>query len=90
SADLGWSLTTNSSEKYMMSMADGATHGWDNNLMDMQGIFFAMGPAFKKGYQVATVNNIDIYPLLCKIFNISPRSNVDGKLENIEYVLKGR
>lgn len=90
SAELSWSLTTNSSEEYMSKMEVGGTHGWDNNLMDMQGIFFAMGPAFKEGYKIATVNNIDVYPLLCKIFNISPRSNVDGKLENIEYVLKHR
>jgi len=90
SADLGWSLTTDRSEKYMSKIKIGGNHGWDNYTLDMNGIFFAMGPSFKKGYKFGTINNIDIYPLLCEIFNISPRSNVDGKLENIEFVLKGR
>lgn len=90
SADLGWSLTTDKSAKYMAKMKTGGNHGWDNNTLDMQGIFFAMGPDFKVGYKTATINNIDIYPLLCKIFNISPRSNIDGKLEDIEFILKNR
>ncbi len=87
-ADLGWSLVDNRSEKYMMKYGNLGNHGYDNFAMDMNGIFFAIGPHFKSGYRTGTVNNIDIYPLLCKIFNIVPRSNIDGKLENIEYVLK--
>ena len=87
---MGWSLTTDKSAKYMAKMKTGGNHGWDNNTLDMQGIFFAMGPDFKVGYKTATINNIDIYPLLCKIFNISPRSNIDGKLEDIEFILKNR
>jgi hypothetical protein len=54
----------------------------------MHGIFIANGPIFKKGYKTGTLWNIDIYPLLCKVFNIAPRSNVDGKLERIEFILK--
>ena len=88
-ADLGWSLMDNRSEKWMMKYDDKGNHGYDNYTMDMNGIFYAVGPDFKKNYEVGTVNNIDIYPLLCKIFNIIPRSNIDGKLSNIEYVLKG-
>ncbi|MBS3945154.1 MAG: alkaline phosphatase family protein, partial [Melioribacter sp.] len=63
-------------------------HGYDNNHLDMHGIFLAIGPNFKNGYRTGTVWNIDIYPLLCKIFNISPRSNIDGKAERIEFILK--
>ncbi len=88
-ADLGWSLVDNRSMKWMEKSSDKGNHGYDNFAMDMNGIFFAMGPAFKKNYRVGTINNIDIYPLMCKIFNIGPRSNIDGKLQNIVYVLKG-
>ena len=88
-ADIGWSLVDNRSMKWAEKSQDKGNHGYDNFAMDMNGIFFAMGPAFKKNYQVGTIDNIDIYPLMCKIFNISPRSNVDGKLQNIEYILKG-
>jgi hypothetical protein len=54
----------------------------------MHGIFYAMGPAFKENYQVGTINNIDIYPLLCKIFNLVPNQLIDGRLERINYVLR--
>lgn len=88
-ADMGWSLVDNKSIKWMKNTEEGGNHGYDNFALDMNGIFFAIGPDFKKGYKTGTINNIDIYPLMCRIFNITPRSNIDGKLENIEYILKG-
>lgn len=63
-------------------------HGYDNHNLDMHGIFLAFGPSFKSNYKTGTLLNIDIYPLLCKIFRISPRQNIDGKLERIEFILK--
>ncbi len=90
-ADLGWSLhTTNSAEFYRNTHTTGGNHGYDNHQMDMHGVFYAMGPAFKKGYRTGTVRNIDIYPLLCKIFNIMPRQNIDGRLDRIEFVLQDK
>ena len=83
-ADIGWSLISNRRSEYDSK----GNHGYDNNHLDMHGIFLAIGPNFKSGYRTGTVWNIDIYPLLCKIFNISPRSNIDGKAERIEFLLK--
>ena len=54
----------------------------------MHGIFIAHGPAFKTGYKTGTLWNIDIYPLLCKILNIIPNQQIDGKLERIAFILK--
>ena len=54
----------------------------------MNGIFYAVGPAFKINYRVETINNIDIYPLLCKILNILPNPLIDGNLDRISYILK--
>lgn len=85
-ADIGWSLTRNKKSNYGMA---GGNHGYDNNHLDMHGIFIADGPAFKNNYQTGTLWNIDIYPMLCKIFNIYPRTNIDGKLERIEFILEG-
>ncbi|NWF89670.1 MAG: alkaline phosphatase family protein [Ignavibacteriaceae bacterium] len=85
-ADIGWSLVTNRRSDWV-SKSKG-NHGYDNNHLDMHGIFLADGPAFKDGYQTGTLWNIDIYPMLCKIFNIYPRSNIDGELERIEFILK--
>lgn len=87
-ADEGWSLVTDKSLEGMKNRRDGGNHGYDNFLMDMNGIFYAIGPAFKSNYRVGTIDNIDIYPLLCKIFNILPNPLIDGKLERIEYILK--
>jgi ectonucleotide pyrophosphatase/phosphodiesterase family member 5 len=87
-ADLGWSIVNNKIIKDMQSSYSKGNHGYDNNQMDMHGIFIAQGPNFKSQYNTGTLWNIDIYPLLCKIFNISPRSNIDGNLERIGFILK--
>ncbi len=87
-ADPGWSLMTNKDINRYSNMNSGGQHGYDNNHIDMHGIFFAIGPDFKSGYTCGTVNNIDIYPLLAKILHIFPNNNIDGKLERIEFLLK--
>ncbi|MCP5054529.1 MAG: alkaline phosphatase family protein [bacterium] len=87
-ASPGWSLVDNAMEKRLSRRDSFGNHGYDNHLLDMHGIFYAMGPAFKKGYRTGTVRTVDIYPLLCKILNIMPRRPIDGKLERIEFVLK--
>ena len=86
-ADVGWSLVTNKILKRMEEKGTGGNHGYEKDHIDMHGIFIARGPSFKKGYETGTLWNIDIYPLLCKIFNILPRSNIDGRLERIEFIL---
>ncbi|MDH3269018.1 MAG: ectonucleotide pyrophosphatase/phosphodiesterase [Ignavibacteria bacterium] len=87
-AENGWGVETNKSLKNLEKYGTKGNHGYDNYWMDMNGIFYAMGPAFKVNYRVGTINNIDIYPLLCKIFNLVPSQLIDGKLERIVYILK--
>lgn len=89
-ADMGWSLHTNKSAETLLKKGygKGGNHGYDNHQMDMHGIFFALGPAFKKGYRTGTLHNTDIYPLLCRIFHIMPRQNIDGRLERISFILE--
>ncbi len=82
-ADMGWTLVTG--ERKFRGKGN---HGYDNNQLDMHGIFYAAGPDFRKGYRTGTVRNIDIYPLLCRIFGIMPRKNIDGELSRIEFVLQ--
>ena len=76
-----------SSSAHKLDMLKGA-HGYDNNCTDMHGIFFARGPSFRKGYECGTLNNIDIYPLLCELFGIEGRQNIDGEIERIKFILK--
>ncbi len=86
-ADVGWSLVNNFWLKGMQNNYSKGNHGYDNNHTDMHGVFIAQGPSFKENYKTGTILNVDINPLLCKIFGISPRTNIDGKLERIEFIL---
>lgn len=82
----GWVLSDNSLENKTISLK--AVNGYDNNLMDMHGIFYAMGPSFRKNIIVDTINIIDIYPILCYIHRIMPRNNIDGSFERVKSILK--
>lgn len=65
---------------------NGGTHGYDNANTDMHAIFYAYGPAFKNNYKHHSINNIDIYPLICNILNLKP-AEVDGDLQNAKGML---
>jgi alkaline phosphatase D len=82
-ADSSWSLLKSSINRSY----SGGAHGYDNKNKDMHAIFYASGPAFKTSYKSKAINNIDIYPLVCRILNLVPAS-VDGSIENTENMLK--
>lgn len=82
-ADKGWAISYK--QKWDNSIL--ATHGYDNKLKDMQGFFIAKGPDFKKNYICNGIANIDIYPLLARIFGINIDHNIDGKLDRIIHLL---
>lgn len=87
-AETGWILSASERQDDVLRHARGGKHGYDNNQMDMHGILIASGPDFKKGYRTGTLWNIDIYPMLCRIFNIKPSEKIDGKSERIEFILR--
>lgn len=62
-------------------------HGYDPEHKDMHGIFYANGPAFKKGYEIPSVKNIHVYPIMCKILGLEIPDNIDGKLDRLQSVL---
>ncbi|XP_006869711.1 PREDICTED: ectonucleotide pyrophosphatase/phosphodiesterase family member 7 [Chrysochloris asiatica] len=57
-------------------------HGYDNGYWDMKTIFRAVGPSFKKGFQVKPFDSIHVYELMCKLLDISPEPN-DGNLNTL-------
>lgn len=63
-------------------------HGFDPKYQDMHGIFYAKGPAFKEGFTVPAVKNIHVYPILCKILGLQVPDDIDGKIEELESILK--
>ncbi len=84
-ADSGWSIIASSRPDY--SMRSKGAHGYDPLNTDMQGIFYADGPSFKDAYLAESFENVDIYNLICRIFDIDPSEN-DGDISRIENLLK--
>ena len=55
-------------------------HGFDPEMKEMHGVFYANGPAFKSGYEIPSIKNIHLYPLMCEVLRISPPPGIDGEL----------
>ncbi|RMG78226.1 MAG: alkaline phosphatase family protein [Bacteroidetes bacterium] len=53
-------------------------HGFDPELPEMHAIFYANGPAFKKGLTIEPFRNIHVYPLICSILGLPVPDEVDG------------
>ncbi|NWW79258.1 ENPP7 phosphodiesterase, partial [Climacteris rufus] len=62
-------------------------HGFDNEAMNMQTIFRAVGPAFKKGLVVEPFESVNVYALLCELLGITPEPH-DGSLEVTKPMLR--
>ena len=48
----------------------------------MHSIFYAEGPAFRKGFTIDTLYNVDVYNIISEILNLTPAPN-DGDRERI-------
>jgi len=81
-ADSSWSLRWGKRGHY----ESGGAHGYDNRNTDMHAIFYATGPAFKKGYIQPTFDNIDIYPLITRILGLTPAPD-DGDTDHVAGML---
>ena len=62
-------------------------HGYDNMNSDMQGIFYAIGPAFKKGYLQPSFENVNLYIIMTQVLQITPALN-DGHIEKVKQMFK--
>lgn len=84
-AELGWSVTW-SDDKDSYS---GGTHGYDNQIPDMQGIFYAKGPAFKNGYVHPSFLNVNVYTIIAHILGLNP-AKTDGSMEEVAGMLMAK
>jgi ectonucleotide pyrophosphatase/phosphodiesterase family protein 5 len=52
-------------------------HGYGDSVRDMDGIFIANGPAFRKNPLPSYPfhSNLDVYPLMCQLLGIEPKPN---------------
>lgn len=80
--NVGYSvLRTNTSTVY-----GNGNHGYDNESVEMQSFFLASGKKFKTAFQSSIFNNLDVYPLVCKLLNINPSPN-NGTLTTVSQFL---
>lgn len=75
--DLGWQFATT-------PRGLNGAHGYDINEPDMQIIFRACGPDFKRGYTLPhSFSNVDLYSILAALLKIEP-AKTDGSLEKVQ------
>lgn len=65
----------------------GGTHGYDNFAPEMQAIFYAAGPSFKKQGEVPPMANVNLYLLIARLLGIQPAPN-DGDSMVVERLLR--
>lgn len=53
-------------------------HGYDNFSKEMEAIFYAAGPSFKKHIQLPSMENVNLYLLITRLLHIIPAKN-DGE-----------
>ena len=63
-------------------------HGYDVKHRDMQGIFFAKGPQFKKGHVVKSFENVHIYPLVAHLLGLPTEKAIDGEFSKVKKPLE--
>ena len=80
SKELGWQFTD-------VARDTKGAHGYFPQSPDMQVMFRAIGPDFKRGYISGGFVNVDIYPLLSHLLQIVPEKT-DGRFERIKDILR--
>ena len=74
--DLTWRGVFREEEyKRHQNHSGGGAHGWDNLHKEMQAIFVAHGPSFKRNLAVRPFENVELYNLMCALVNVTPAHN---------------
>ncbi|MBO9565715.1 MAG: alkaline phosphatase family protein [Niastella sp.] len=64
-------------------------HGFDpSKVKDMHAIFYAWGPAFKKGITIPTFENVHVYPLIAGLLGLPITEKIDGNKKVLQIALK--
>eukprot|EP01080_Neovahlkampfia_damariscottae_P008643 gene8643-590_t len=62
-------------------------HGYDNEEMDMQGVFIANGPSFKSNFTMKSFENIQLYNVIANVLKINPQTN-NGTIDKVKDIFK--
>ena len=92
--DLGFYLATTSgivgyqNRSLMFKTEVFGEHGYSPEYRDMHGIFYANGPMIKEGFKIGKFENIHVYPVICDILGLKIPDGIDGRLEELQHILK--
>lgn len=84
-ADPGYTVTTQ--DRLAGADISGGTHGYDNQVPEMRGIFIARGSSIKESLKIGPIQNIHLYELMAHLMQIEPAIN-DGSLDSLRQILK--
>ncbi|XP_040888085.1 bis(5'-adenosyl)-triphosphatase enpp4 isoform X2 [Toxotes jaculatrix] len=80
-ADEGWTIVRRGNK--LPRLGD---HGYDNALPSMHPFLAAVGPSFRRGYRISSLQSVDIYPLMCHLLSVPPQPN-NGTLNHSRCLL---
>lgn len=87
SAAPGWFIISRDFMRIKKLTLERGAHGYDPASPNMGALFLASGPAFQRGKEIAPVENIHIYNLLCAALALKPAPN-DGDDRLVRAALK--
>lgn len=65
-----------------------ASHGWDTKgTQELNGVFIATGPQFKKEKKIPAFDNVHVYPMVMHILDLKIEGKIDGKLQVLKSIL---
>lgn len=82
-ADEGWTIVK--SGNVLPRLGD---HGYDTSLPSMHPFLAAVGPSFRQGVRLSSIQTVDVYPLMCHLLSVDGRPN-NGTLGHTRCMLAG-
>ncbi|XP_072321205.1 bis(5'-adenosyl)-triphosphatase enpp4 isoform X2 [Eucyclogobius newberryi] len=82
-ADEGWTIVQTGNVLHRLG-----DHGYDNSLPSMHPFLAAVGPSFRQGYRIGSIETVDIYPLMCHLLSVNGRPN-NGTLSHTRCMMAG-
>ncbi|XP_068446584.1 bis(5'-adenosyl)-triphosphatase enpp4 [Clinocottus analis] len=79
-ADEGWTIVQRGGLPHL------GDHGYDNTLPSMHPFMAAVGPSFRRGFRISSLQSVDIYPLMCRLLLVPPQPN-NGTLNQARCML---
>jgi len=84
-SEVGWRVQTRANDRWSQPVR--GEHGYAPEDPTMRSVFVASGPAFRNGVVLAPFDNVDIYPLLAHLLDVTPAAN-DGDLSSTAAALR--